>query len=410
MLLATIAKILSYENIVDRSSLANAFSYASLRARDWCTWLTGTVLATSCASIDGIVQRASQLSSPAIIGLGEPTHGSGNATEWIWALVHRLAEAGRLSAICLESSSASTDATADAVLHGGDVTGTMPKLGRMWATREFEAGLVRLQQLNLARPLEARTTIHGIDFQNPKYAAQRLIEAGHDRPALTTLNREGPHGQLATELLASELQQIVDSADRTHVHIAKQLQKYRHVYLTGSVPSRLHERDRFMADAVSEVASGIGIVVVWAHNEHVAVNPRFESNEPSMGWFLGSRRLDYLSIGSLCGQGLFRGVNLDERAAGWQPTRLTSPAPGSTEEALTQLAPQDCLIDTRSWSHPGPRRFVGWCFQHGEAEASKYRIHRPLSDFNYVRWFSTSTPSEAMELTKADGAVTADSC
>lgn len=139
-----------------------------------------------------------------------------------------------------------------------------------------------------------------------------------------------------------------------------------------------------MAATLLEQRPTDGLTVVWAHNEHVAINPDFFGG-PAMGQVLADELgAGYAALGILCGEGACRAVDPSTGEDDLRAVPLPPVLPGSTEAALAARA--DSFVLTTEFSHPVPRRFLGWKIDSSApvTERGDVDIARPASDFTAI--------------------------
>lgn len=325
-----------------------------------------------------------------VIGLGEPTHGSANAFAAKMELVLELAGRGMLSTFAFEESYALGLQVDEALRCNGDLDAAWAQATSVWRTPVIREGLSALQDLNRSLPPERRITFLGIDIKKPSLAAQALLDRGHDHAQLRALaDGEDPIGP-GREDLASLCHRLETVHGPTTQALARQILRWLRAYRDAPSFPDLHLRDRFMAAALLEHRPTAELTVVWAHNEHVANNPDFYGG-PSLGAVLADELgTDYAAVGILCGEGTSRAVDPSSGSDDLSSVPLPPVLPGSTEEALA--ARGDAFVLTDEFSHPGPRRFLGWRIDSSvpATERGDVDISRPASDFSAIVHLPTS--------------------
>lgn len=330
-----------------------------------------------------------------VIGLGEPTHGSANAFAAKMELVLELARRGKLSALAFEESYA-LGLQVDRALRGdGDLDAAWARATSVWRTPVIREGLGALQDLNRALPPDRRIAFLGIDIKKPSLAAQGLLDRGHDEPPLHELaGGSDPLGP-ARANLTRLCRRLATGPEPTTGALARQLLRWIEAYRDAPELPDLHLRDRFMAATLLEQRPTNGLTALWAHNEHVAINPDFFGG-PAMGQVLAEELGgDYAAVGVLCGAGTCRAVDPSTGEDDYRPVPLPAVLPGSTEAALAARA--DSFVLTTEFSHPGPRRFLGWRID-SSAPVTQRRdidIARPASDFTAIAYLPGSVADTA---------------
>lgn len=369
-----------------------------------------------------------------VLGLGEPTHGSGNVFAWKWQVILDLARRGLISTVAFEESYAVGRAV-DAVLRPGTdglTTGAASAApvasaldeawGRgssIWDTREIRAGLHALRELNLELPPKSRIRFLGIDVRKPHEAARQLLDRGHEEPVLIDLAErrelgiDGPGRLLAATRRiartagspcsehAAAANASVDGA------LARQIARYVETYLQRPGLEGLHLREPHMASTVVENLPSVGGTVVWAHNEHVSraedalgeaarTGAGPAAATPSMGWYLAEQLGPrYVPVGVLCTTGECRAVDPASGDEGYSSVRLPPIRPRTTEHALADV-PRGLHRTRDLLPHPGPRRFIGWQVDSDLAtsDPAAFEIMRPTSDFAAIQLMGPSAAAQ----------------
>lgn len=326
-----------------------------------------------------------------VLGLGEPTHGSANAFAWKMNLLLELARRRRLSAFAMEESYALGLQVDDALRGGGDLDAAWDEAASVWKTPVIRAGLRALQKLNRTVPPERRISFLGIDVRKPHLAAQALLERGQDGPPLRDLADRTPLDEASRRELVRSCRRIESASDPTTSALARQIQRWLEAYHDAPALPDLHLRDRFMAKTILEQRPRGGLTAVWAHNEHIALNPDAFGG-PAMGNVLADELgEEYVPLGILCGEGACRAVDPSTGDDGYRAVRLPPALLGSTETALAETSEE--LILTADFPHPGPRRFIGWSVDTSlfDGDRGDFDLHRPASDFSAIAYLPTST-------------------
>ena len=340
---------------------------------------------------DGQLNRLLEgLPQDGILAIGEPTHGSANVSAWKFAVIHALAQRGLLTMLAFEDAFVTGLEVDRALRHGGDVARAWSRGSSVWDTITIRAGMERLQQISLARPAPDRVRYLGFDIRKPNRAAAMLIEAGHREQVLGAL-RDG------TELSPSQIDELLavcirigGSGNPREVAVADQIQRHVDAYLREPDLARLHRRDTHMAEVLLANLPTSGVTVVWAHNEHVARNPDFYGG-PSLGAVLSAELGDrYRSVGVLCGSGTCRAVDPAAGSDDYRTVPLPPMRACTTEAALA--ADGRHVVTASEFSHPGPRRFIGWRVDTGlfDTDPESFEVERPSSDFSALVYLPTS--------------------
>lgn len=368
---------------------------------------------------DVVDQLLPLLGKDGVLGLGEPTHGSANAFAWKFGIIHELARRGLLAALAFEESF-SVGLKVDEALRSdarpfrsGELDAAWDMASSLWNTPTIRAGLGRLQDLNRTCPRRQRVRFLGVDVSKPYRTARALCGLGHGTPELRVMAERGqldPAGLVALErtcrTLGSECEAELEedvlsesgrerAAEAPTAALARNLRRHADAYLVAPGLSRLHRRDTHMASTLLETLPAHGLTVLWAHNEHLAMNPD-NFGGPAMGHVLretlGSR---YQSVGVLCGEGKARAVDPSTGSDEYAAVALPPLRPGTTDHALRALdAP---FVRTDEFVHAGPRRFLGWqidtsLFADVRAVRETFEVERPTSDFTALAFLPESTP------------------
>lgn len=375
-------------------------------------------------SSDVVDQLLPLLTEGGVLGLGEPTHGSANAFAWKFGIIHELARRGLLAALAFEESF-SVGLQVDAALRSDDRPFSSGKLdaawdmaSSLWNTPTIRAGLGGLQDLNRTRPHRQRVRFLGVDVSKPYRTARALCGLGHGTPELRVVAARGQLDQTGLadlertcRALESEAEPEEDVASKSGrergtegqtAALARNLRRHADAYLMAPDLSRLHRRDTHMASTLLETLPAHGLTVLWAHNEHLAMNPD-SFGGPAMGHVLrealGSR---YQSVGVLCGGGAARAVDPSTGSEQYAAVALPPLRPGTTDHALRALGVP--FVRTDEFVHPGPRRFLGWqidtsLFADVRAVRETFEVERPTSDFTALAFLPESTPDRTSDRT-----------
>lgn len=345
----------------------------------------------SAALVDQLLPA---LGDNGVLGLGEPTHGSANAFAWKFGIIHELARRGLLGALAVEESFVVGLGVDDAMQGGGDLDAAWDLGSSLWNTVTIRSGLRELQAANMRLPRDQRTRFLGIDISKPHLAARALLETGHDAPVLravagrTVLGDEGP------DELDAVCRATGARGDDRSAALARQLRRYADAYLVEPDLARLHRRDAHMAQTLLENLPPRGITVVWAHNEHLARSPETFGG-PAMGHVLrealGER---YCPVGVLCGDGECRAVDPATGSDEYTAVPLPPIRPETTDAALHAFG--SSFVSSEQFTHPGPRRFIGWkidtsLFADRSATRETFEVDRPSTDFAALAFLPEST-------------------
>lgn len=325
------------------------------------------------------------LDEDSVLGLGDPTHGSANAFTWKLEIIAEFARRGKLAAFAIEDSLVAGQQL-EIALHGhGDLDTALALGSSVWRTAAIRDGLQVLAGIFAERRDAQRPRVIGVDVRAPHRTAQALLDLDHDDPLLRLAAGGAELGALEVDGLARLCADIEHAPEPRAAALARNLRRHFDAYLAAPDLERLHRRDTHMAHTLLEQLPARGITVVWAHNEHIARNSDLFGG-PSMGAVLeealGSR---YVPVGMMCGDGEARAVDHSTGDDGWRAVRLPPLRPGTTDAALAALGLG--LVTRETFSHPGPRRFLGWridtsLFDDADAVRESFEVERPSSDFD----------------------------
>jgi erythromycin esterase len=375
-------------------------------------------------------EPADLLPENGVLGLGEPTHGSGNVFTWKWDVILDLARRGLVSTLAFEESFAvglAVDAALRPPVDGAGIrrSSASPALddawdraSSIWDTSEIRAGLQALRELNAELPPGRRIRFLGVDIRKPHETARRLIAGGEGDPVLVGLAERRDLGPDGPARLLAAAARITRRASRPSSRpsreegafpdllLARQIVRYAETYLLQPDLVGLPLRERHMADTLLENLPAVGGTVLWAHNEHVA---RAEdvlgeaasagssaSATPSMGWNLAEHLgLRYVPVGVLCTMGECRAVDPSSGDEGYRCVPVPPIRSGTTEHALAGVARglhRSCDLP----AHPGPRRFIGWQVDSrlAASDPGAFEIKRPSSDFDALQLMGPSTAAQ----------------
>lgn len=345
-------------------------------------------------SADLVDRLLSLLGADAVLGLGEPTHGSANAFAWKLELIHELTRRGLLAMLAFEESF-TVGLEVDSALRGdGDLGTAWDQGSSIWNTVTIRAGLRALQRITAQLPPAQRPGFLGLDISKPYRTARALRERGHDAPVLRTLAERAVLDADEVAELKRLCRRLEADGEPTTAALARNLRRYADAYLAAPDLSRLHRRDAHMAHTLLENLPARGITVVWAHNEHLARNPEGWGG-PTMGHVLhealGQR---YVPVGVLCGAGECRAVDPSTGSDDFAAVSLPPLSADTTDEALRVLGRP--FVTTDEFTHPGPRRFIGWqidtsLFSDPQSLQDNFEVHRPSSDFAALAFLPCST-------------------
>lgn len=310
------------------------------------------------------------IGSARIVALGEATHG----TREFFQLKHRLLEflvtEMGFTTFAIEANWPESLVVNDYVLHGrGDPAKVLAGLHFWtWDTEEVLDLILWMRQYNMHSTHKTKVTFAGIDAQftalaaatikryltrvDPAFAAEivpRLMAFEEDSLDYRTLS-EAMVGalhctvqDLAERLLAEEQTYVTRSTVQEwrlacqHALILRQVDEQRRA--GDDNKARYMIRDRAMAENVAWILDNEGPrckMVVWAHNGHVARDPRgiFDGMVESMGMHLARRfGPELVVVGFAFGEGAFQAVVEEGGSRGIREVAIGS-APDETLDAV----------------------------------------------------------------------------
>lgn len=325
------------------------------------------------------------IGSARIVALGEATHG----TREFFQLKHRLLEflviEMGFTAFAIEANWPESLAVNDYVLHGrGDPAKVLAGL-RFWTwnTEEVLDLIVWMRQYNADTTHKSKAIFAGFDAQftalaattikgyltrvDPAFAVQiapRLVlfeKEYRDYSTLSDADVDALHStvqDLAERLRAEKGTYVARSTLQEwrlacqHARILRQVDEQRRA--GDDDKTRYNIRDKAMAENVAWVLENEGPrckMVVWAHNAHVARDPRgiFDGAVVSMGMHLARRfGPEIVVVGFAFGEGAFQAIVKEE--GNRRPLREVAigPAPAETlDAALARTGIPVFILDLR---------------------------------------------------------------
>lgn len=311
------------------------------------------------------------IGSARIVALGEATHG----TREFFQLKHRLLEflvtEMGFTTFAMEANWPESLAVNDYVLHGrGDPAKILAGLHYWtWDTEEVLDLILWMRQYNMPSTHKTKVTFVGFDAQltalaattikdylaqiDPAFAAEigpRLIPFEKENRNYATLSDADVDAlrstvqELAERLRAEERTYVARSTVQQwrlacqHARILRQVDEQRRA--GDDEMTRYMIRDSAMAENVGwilENQSPQCKMVVWAHNAHVARDPRgiFDGAIVSMGMHLARRfDPDFVVVGLAFGEGTFQAVVIEEGNRRSIREVAVGPAPDGTLDAV----------------------------------------------------------------------------
>jgi erythromycin esterase len=360
-----------------------------------------TTLPDGC--LDLLAPFVELVANRSVIGLGEPTHGTREAFELKHALIRALAEGGLLRTVAFECGFAA-GRLIDGYVRDGSGTARDALVAQdfwCWENTEVLAFIEWLRAHNACLSPDDRISFVGIDVQRVERGLPALLLAleglaahggGACSESLAFVRALAAGGVARGDASASSaVPALLEAAGLLVDPLARALclnvARYVDVYLNAEHEDGLLLRDEYMADTLLEqVSERPGLTVVWAHNEHVAVNPDFFGSA-ALGHFLREELgAGYVALGMLFGEGSFLARSFSDRQV--REWRVEPAGPGHVEQLFAGKA--QGIYGTGSFEKQGMRyrRYLGMLYDPVVArqQPETFRVERPLSDFDLVAW------------------------
>ena len=352
------------------------------------------------------------LAEDAVLGLGEPTHGTAEAFAWKFALIHELAREGRLGMLAFEESF-TIGLEVDAALRGGgELDRAWDGGSSLWDTATIRRGLRTLQRIAGTFPRERRPGFLGVDISKPYRTARALQRRGEQAPVLEAVAARRELTADGVDQLLALCTRCERGRDPVTAALARNLRRHADAYLLAPDLSRLHRRDTHLADTLLEHLPARGITVLWAHNEHLARNPEGlggPTSGPAMGQLLDEAlAARYVPVGVLSGPGECRAVDPSTGSDDYAAVPLPPLHEDTTDAALRRRCAAEAVpmlhgaavVTGEEFVHPGPRRFIGWqvdtsLFADPQAVRDTFEVRRPSTDFAALAHLPRSTADAA---------------
>jgi erythromycin esterase len=389
---------------------------------------------------------------PAVVGLGETTHGTRECFRLKAGLIQLLVVRG-LRTVAFEADVTATLALDAYVRRGeGDPATALAGLETwLWRVESVRDLLCWLRSFNRGRPPADRVRVRGVDLSHPAapvtplrsyletvdpdYAEQSDALAGLEAIADAPVPDDAPTRKRvldAVEAMADTLDRRL-ATNRSAYAEAAGLRRWEHARHLCRVVERtcdwhrvrhdqpgpheagMQRRDRHMASNVEWCAEhdpGRG-VAVWAHNIHVERGTfddgRVWSDATGMGEFLARAFGDqYTPVGFDAGGGRFRAVGAGDDDRGPREFAF-GPRPEGTAQ-FQQVGDAPWLLDVGSavadprlqdWvDRPQRMRCVGTVYD--PDVPAEHVLQTPLTSFDGLVFVAESTPSRPVA-TDTDG-------
>ena len=385
--------------------------------------------ASPVGPLDDLAPFLELAATRSVIGLGEATHGTSEAFQLKHRLIRALAEQGDLATIAVECGLAAGRLIDDYVRWGhGSAQDALQKQGYWcWENHEVLTLIKWLREHNSHRAPDERIAFVGIDVQKIESGLPKLLAAleglpGHHAStsdlssgsakdaaqAIQWLMTEPKHGDGRAAAFARTLAKAAPALPTSELRaLCRNAARYVDTYLNPEHEDGLAKRDEYLAATSLEVLTERpGLMVVWAHNEHVASNPDFFGTR-AMGHHLREALgNDYLALGMLFDQGAFLARTWGERSTNRVTEfRIGRAGEGHIERRLAGRGLEifgTANLPTDTGAEPAPyRRFLGNLYDH-EVNAQRpdaFRIERPITDFDLIAWLPATQPARYLGAT-----------
>lgn len=296
---------------------------------------------------------------PALVGLGEATHGTAELATTRATLVEALVDQRETRMVLVENDPFAIAAIDDYVTTGkGDLRKAIVDLG-FWTTDTEEMVAVfealRIHNKRLKQPIH----IWGIDVQNTDLPTNRLIDRVRSlsipssiQASLKTAGEKRGRGfaglpreqQVALEGMLARL-----SRPRSHSKsdlldaIAARSLKIQYKYWLGDDTQNQNNYRRNRDVGMAELAGsllpvrGRGPAILWAHNAHIAKQNITLPIGSLLASSLGASKSGYYAIGFYVVDGTFRAWDIEGKGGVISHT-LPASRPATVERAINDLA------------------------------------------------------------------------
>lgn len=375
--------------------------------------------ASPVGPLDDLAPFLELAATRSVIGLGEATHGTREAFQLKHRLIRALAEEGDLKTLAFECGLAAGRLIDGYARWGhGSARDALQKQGFWcWENHEVLALIEWLREHNLHLAPDQRIAFVGIDVQKIETGLPELLAALESLTAFGSLHvsksdlgsgivqdaaqaiqwllEEPKHGDGRAAGVVRTLTQAAPVLPTPELRaLCRNAARYVDTYLNPEHEDGLAKRDEYLAaTALEALAERPGLMVVWAHNEHVAINPDFFGTR-AMGLHLREALGNgYLALGMLFDQGAFLARTWGERSTNRVAEfRIGRAGKGHVERSLagkplgiidTAKAPTDYGAEATPY-----RRFLGNLYDHevNVQRPDAFRIERPLTDFDLIAW------------------------
>jgi erythromycin esterase len=386
---------------------------------------------------------------PAVVGLGEATHGDRETVATKDRLLRALVAEGGVRTLALEADVAAV-AAVDAFVRGGDgdVADALEGLTAWrWRTGAFAEVVEWLRGYNDGRPADEQVRVRGLDLTDPSAPATQLVAllraadvvavpnelsrvAAADGPPDEEAAREGylTRSEAAATAVRTRLDDgrdaVVDALGADGFERARHLcdvvvqncewHRVRHEH-DGPHEAGMAARDRHMAANVEWcVETDPGRVAVWAHDSHVQRGTFDDgtawTDAETVGEHLAGEFDDgYRALGFDVGRGAVRAglpggdvgtAALGDPLAGTLTARLDDAARADGDPAapfalaLADAADDPALADLLA--PDGQVRWVGSAYDPDAAPDHHYRRTDLPASFDWLYFQASATPTRPL--------------
>jgi len=374
------------------------------------------------------------IGSARIVALGEATHG----TREFFQVKHRLLEflvtEMGFTTFAIEANWPECLAVNDYVLHGrGDPAKVLAGLHFWtWDTQEVLDLILWMRRYNMHSRHKTKVTFSGFDAQFTAVAAATLERylarvdpffAAEILPRLALFEDDDLDYRIMSEAMVEALHRTVQelatrllAEERTYV-TRSTLQKWRYACQHARVLRQVDEhrragddkrtrfmvRDRAMAKNVAWILHNErprSKMVVWAHNAHVARDPRglFDGTVETMGMHL-ARRFDteLVVVGFAFGEGAFQAVDREGGSSGpLREVTIGPPSDAALDAVLSRTGIPVFMVDLRRvdddvaplFREPQLTREIGAFFEGPEA---MWETIVPMARYDVLAFIAKTT-------------------
>jgi erythromycin esterase len=349
------------------------------------------------------------LGSANVIGLGEPTHGDAESLQLKHALIRAISDANRGTLVAWERGVGNMMHVASFLAADQELPHQSRRWIYPWVYGEVVDFLQWMRDANRARP--GSVSLCGVDMDGPPppsaidglVAALGTAEAGPLELIRRDVieSRSAPEDVQWYETTLAALEALsaagLTPSGRLLLGAAVQWTRYRLLTITQREgPAATAYRDRCMAENLVEQRRihGPDVLIYWAHNSHVAVNP------PMAGWHLDrSQELDYVSVGVAFGGGRFNAGTARDGGGFHPQLRVFDaevPPDDTLEGLLSMVGLSSFVVDLRLFrgtTHPFAEQLM---LREVDLAGGgpQFYVRPPVAEmYDVLVWFDKITPA-----------------